>query len=73
MTHVLGDASAVADLGSLFGPLLYEAELAYLTQHEWAQSAEDVLKRRTKHGLSVSADEISRIEDWFKNGFAKQA
>ncbi|MEO9826299.1 MAG: glycerol-3-phosphate dehydrogenase [Paracoccaceae bacterium] len=73
MTHIVSNATSVDDLGTKFGPLLYEAELIYLSQHEWAQCADDVLKRRTKHGLNVSADEIFRIEDWFKNGFAKQA
>ena len=34
-----------------------EAELRYLMTREWAQTAEDVLWRRTKLGLAVTADE----------------
>jgi hypothetical protein len=35
-------------------PGLYEAELRYLCDQEWARSADDVLWRRTKLGLHYS-------------------
>lgn len=73
LKQIVGDATALSDLGAQFGPLLYEAELTYLVQHEWARCAEDVLKRRTKHGLTIGAADVSRIKDWFKNEIAKQA
>jgi glycerol-3-phosphate dehydrogenase len=60
-------------LGKQFGPLLYEAELAYLVKNEWASCTEDVLNRRTKHGLTVSPAQVSQIDDWFKNGIAQTA
>ncbi len=54
------------DLGKHFGGLLYQAELDYLVEHEWARTAEDVLWRRSKKGLQLStekiADVIRRIE-----------
>ena len=50
---VLGNAAAVADLGTHFGAELYAGEIDYLVEHEWAASAEDVLWRRTKAGLSL--------------------
>ena len=52
---LLGSAQSLGDLGQHFGGLLYQAEIDYLKAHEWAQSAEDVLERRTKHGLILSA------------------
>ena len=44
----------MAGLGRHFGGLLYEREIRYLQREEWAQTAEDVLDRRTKHGLALS-------------------
>jgi glycerol-3-phosphate dehydrogenase len=50
---VLGNAAIAADLGAHFGAELYAREIDYLVEHEWAASAEDVLWRRTKAGLSL--------------------
>ena len=44
-----------ADLGRHFGADLYEAEVRYLIDQEWAVTAEDVLWRRTKRGLKLDA------------------
>jgi glycerol-3-phosphate dehydrogenase len=52
---VIGDAASVADLGRHFGADLYAREVDYLVQSEWARSAEDVLWRRTKAGLHLTA------------------
>jgi glycerol-3-phosphate dehydrogenase len=52
----LGDARSAADLGRWFGPLS-EAEIGYLQAQEWAVSAEDVLWRRSKLGLHLTAEE----------------
>jgi glycerol-3-phosphate dehydrogenase len=51
-------------LGEEVAPGLFEAELNYLHTHEWARSAEDVLWRRTKLGLHLSADERKRVAHW---------
>ncbi len=60
---VLGDARSLADMGHLLGPSLTEREVIYLKEHEWAASAEDILWRRTKAGLHLSADERARVAD----------
>lgn len=60
--RILEGAKAEADLGENFGGGLYERELAYLTEHEWARSGEDVLWRRTKCGLHMSAAQRRRVE-----------
>lgn len=61
---VLGDARGVADLGRHFGALCYERELAYLVEHEWARSAEDLLWRRTKHRLRMGEAEQAAVAQW---------
>ncbi|WP_116653177.1 glycerol-3-phosphate dehydrogenase [Pelagibacterium sediminicola] len=48
---ILGKATGTADLGTHFGAGLYEAEVRFLMDHEWARDVEDVLWRRTKMGL----------------------
>ncbi|WP_305098415.1 glycerol-3-phosphate dehydrogenase [Croceibacterium aestuarii] len=50
----LGTARAWDDLGRQFGAGLSEAEVDYLKREEWAQTAEDVLWRRTKLGMHMS-------------------
>ena len=55
--QVLGAAGNAGDLGTAFGAGLTEAEVRYLMQHEWAESADDVLWRRTKLGLRVSEEQ----------------
>jgi glycerol-3-phosphate dehydrogenase len=54
---VLGDARNDADLGEALGGGLTEREVRYLVEREWARSPEDVLWRRTKCGLHMSAAE----------------
>ena len=58
---LLGPAQALADLGEHFGAGLYRAEVDYLRRHEWAQSATDILWRRTKLGLHVDAQAQLRL------------
>ncbi len=53
------------DLGAEVAPGLFEAELDYLYQHEWARCAEDVLWRRTKLGLHLDAPSRARVADWW--------
>ena len=59
---ILGDATSPADLGRHFGADLYEREVCYLMEQEWARTAEDVVWRRTKRGLKLSADEIEALD-----------
>ena len=53
-----------ADLGRHFGGQLYEREARYLVEHEWAMTAEDILDRRTKHGLRLTAAQKAAFADW---------
>jgi glycerol-3-phosphate dehydrogenase len=60
----LSNVSAFADLGTDFGHGLYAVEADYLVEHEWAQSAEDILWRRSKLGLRFNTEEAQTLEDY---------
>jgi glycerol-3-phosphate dehydrogenase len=61
---MLGKAKSLADLGQSFGATLTEAEVRYLMSVEWALTAEDIVWRRSKLGLRMSATEIAAIDEW---------
>ena len=64
---LLGPATSLADLGRRFGPDFYEREARYLIAEEWAKTADDILVRRTKHGLRMTADERDEFEKWMQS------
>ena len=59
--RILGDAQSMDDLGPRFTGDLTGAELRYLVEKEWAQTADDVLWRRSKLGLKATAEERTAI------------
>jgi glycerol-3-phosphate dehydrogenase len=61
----LEKANSPADLGVDYGYGLSDAELDYLRECEWARSAEDVLWRRSKLGLHLSAAQKQAVERAF--------
>jgi glycerol-3-phosphate dehydrogenase len=64
--QILGEAETSADLGRAFGAGLTEAEIRYLMAREWAVTAQDVVWRRSKLGLRLSASEIEEIDAFMK-------
>lgn len=60
----LKNTTCLADLGIEFAAGLYQKEVEYLIEHEWAQSSDDILWRRTKLGLYFSKDDIKKLDDW---------
>ena len=61
---LLDGARAPDDLGRHFGGALYQREAEFLQREEWASSAEDILERRTKHGLHLTPDQKQAFTDW---------
>ena len=61
---VLGRAASVAELGRDFGHTLTEREVRYLMVHEFAQTAEDVVWRRSKLGLWLTKEEVVALDAW---------
>ncbi|HTP63160.1 MAG TPA: glycerol-3-phosphate dehydrogenase [Burkholderiales bacterium] len=54
---VVGDG----ELGEDFGAGLTEREVRYFVENEWAQTAEDILWRRTKSGLLMTQVQRERV------------
>jgi glycerol-3-phosphate dehydrogenase len=61
--HLLDGARSLGDLGAHLGGTLYEREVTYLSVVEWARSAEDILDRRTKHGLHLGPEARAALAD----------
>ena len=60
----LNGAEGWQALGKNFGAGLTAAEVDFLRQEEWAASAEDILWRRSKLGLRLSAAEQKGLSDY---------
>ena len=54
--RILKDAQSLDELGPRFAGDLTGAEVRYLAENEWAQSADDVLWRRSKFGLDATPE-----------------
>ncbi len=66
VTKLLGNATTMNALGHHYGAGLYQIEVDYLIEYEFARTAEDILMRRTKLGLHMTADEINALQSLFK-------
>jgi len=63
---VLGAATVSKDLGEDFGASLTAREVAWLMDKEFAQTAEDVIWRRSKLGLRLTNAQIERLQNWMQ-------
>ena len=61
---ILTGARSLDDLGPWFGADLSAAEVSFLRRQEWATTAEDVLWRRTRLGLILTAAEAEELAAW---------
>lgn len=67
LTHqLLENCFSLQELGKHFGAGLYEREVNYLIQHEWAQTTEDIIWRRSKLGLLLNEKERQILSDFIK-------
>jgi len=64
MEKILEGCNSMDDLGHHYGGLLYQKEVDYLIEHEWAQTAEDILWRRSKKGLQLSKQEAEQLQEF---------
>lgn len=67
--ELLAGAEQPEDLGHHFGAGLYQRELEFLVNTEWVRSSEDVLWRRTKLGLRLSAAEAENLDRCFRSRY----
>jgi len=54
-------------LGDEVIPGVFEAELRYLREREWARTLDDVLWRRSKLGLHLGAGDYARLTEWWND------
>lgn len=64
MDMIIGNATELSGLGRHLGEHIYENEIRYLIEHEWAITLEDILLRRTKLGLYISENTIKALESY---------
>ncbi len=63
---ILGEARVMEDLGPCFGADLTAREVDYLVAREWAQTAEDIVWRRSKLGLHFSNRQLAQLADYLQ-------
>jgi glycerol-3-phosphate dehydrogenase len=63
---VLRNVATLDDMGSVLGDYLTEREVKYLVAEEWAQTAEDILFRRTKVGLHSPPSTSAWLDQFLK-------
>jgi glycerol-3-phosphate dehydrogenase len=65
--QILSSCHSIKDMGKDFGAGLYECEVQYLINSEWAHSSEDLLWRRSKLGLRLTSAEQSKLSDFINS------
>ncbi|MDX1693709.1 MAG: FAD-dependent oxidoreductase [Ketobacteraceae bacterium] len=66
---VIKNCKKPEDLGQELLPSLYEREVRWLRDTEWALSPEAILWHRTKLGLTLSKAKVSEFNQWFIQNF----
>jgi glycerol-3-phosphate dehydrogenase len=66
MEFILKNVFSIDDLGLHFGRDLYQVEVDYLMQEEFALYPEDVLERRTKLYLFLDYDKIENMDNYMQ-------
>ena len=66
---VLANTSSMQELGQHFSGPLYQIEVDYLVNNEWARTAEDILWRRSKKGLHVASGTEAVLQTYLDNHF----
>jgi glycerol-3-phosphate dehydrogenase len=66
LKDLIGESKSLAQLGRHFGCGLYEAEVRWLREREFAGMADDILWRRTKLGLQFTPPQRKSLEAYLK-------
>ncbi|GGB86816.1 glycerol-3-phosphate dehydrogenase [Marinobacterium zhoushanense] len=70
--QILDGCRSLEDLGPSFGASLHQREVDYLVEHEWAQSVDDIIWRRTRLGLYLQAGEREKLANYLDRVFGRQ-
>jgi glycerol-3-phosphate dehydrogenase len=65
-SHMLKGLTSTKQMGKQFGAGLTEVEVSWMMQNEWAQTAEDVVWRRSKLGLRLSDKQVAALDTLMK-------
>jgi glycerol-3-phosphate dehydrogenase len=63
---ILANCQNLNDLGKKFNSILYQREVDYLIQEEWALTVDDIIWRRTKLGLQLEQTEKEQLAQYIK-------
>jgi glycerol-3-phosphate dehydrogenase len=69
---ILAGCGDMQSLGRNFGGPLFEREVKYLMEHEFARTAEDVLWRRSKKGLLITSEKAGDLDRWMSKRQGRQ-
>lgn len=61
---MLDGVTSLSGMGHHFGAGLHAREVEYLIANEWAMSADDIVWRRSRLGLFMTADEVAGLSRW---------
>ena len=73
LDRILADAREPNALGERFGDELTAAEVRYLMRHEFAETADDVLWRRSKLGLRFDPEAEARLSQFMETSGGRAA
>ena len=68
---IFADAKILSDCGRHFGHNLTECEVRYCIGHEWVMTAEDMLWRRSKLGLRLTANQAATLDQFIQEARAQ--
>ncbi len=62
--EICAGLNSLEDMGQHFGAGLYQREVEYLIEHEWAVNLEDIIWRRSKLSLQLTQTEKNVLENF---------
>jgi glycerol-3-phosphate dehydrogenase len=62
--NLLENIKSIEAMGTCFGTDLYQVEIDFLIEQEWAVNIEDIIWRRTKRGLYLSTEQIANLQKY---------
>lgn len=69
----INSITATDELGEDFGHGLFEKEVDYLVDQEWARTSQDILWRRTKLGYQFTDEEIQVLDQYLSKLLVKRS
>ncbi len=63
---ILGGCHGLQDMGREYSPGLFQSEVDYLLQNEFAECADDVIWRRTRHGIRMNRMQIDELNAYIE-------